>query len=575
MLKFEELGIQAGIINGLQALNFASPTPVQEEVIPIMLENQSDMICLAQTGTGKTASFGIPLIQLTDTRTAKTQALVLCPTRELCVQVARDIASYARYVPSFKILAVYGGASIEQQIRILRQGAHLIVATPGRLHDLIRRKEVDISAIRSVILDEADEMLQMGFKDELNLILAQTPARKKTYLFSATMPEAVSTIARNYMTAPLEITVGEKNAGTDTVQHIYFAIQAKDRYSALKRIVDHHPEIYSIIFCRTRQETKDVAEKLMQDGYGADALHAELSQGQRDQVMGRFRSRSLQLLVATDVAARGLDVNDLTHVINYNLPDDAASYTHRSGRTGRAGKNGVSIALIQSREIHRIKEIERRLNRKFTQGKIPTGEEICRKKLVSLVDSIRQLEPDHRQIAPVLPELVKALADLDREELISRFIALQFNSVLEYYRKAPDLNIINERGLKSEKNSRAEKPSSSHKFTKFYLNVGKKDGIFPQHLIGEINDLAGLPRIRLGKIEIMKNTVLFEADSRFTPQVLDVFQHLVINGKTVSIKVVDDAGNKTRTEKPAWKKRNEPVQRNKKPYGRRVAAASR
>ncbi len=574
MLTFAEIGIHQNIIEGLEALQFEVPTRVQEEVMPVMLSRQSDIICLAQTGTGKTAAFGIPLIQLTDVKSGKTQGLVLCPTRELCVQVTRDIASYARYVPSFKVVAVYGGASIELQIKALRRGTHLIVATPGRLHDLIRRKEVDISAIRSVILDEADEMLQMGFKDELNAILAQTPKEKTTLLFSATMPKEVAAIAKNYMKTPIEVTVGERNTGTENVHHIYYKVQAKDRYLALKRIIDINPDIYSIIFCRTRQETKDIAEKLMQEGYGADALHAELSQSQRDYVMSRFRCKNIQLLVATDVAARGLDVTDLTHVINYNLPDDAANYTHRSGRTGRAGKRGVSVALILSREEQRIKEIEKRLNRKFERGLIPTGQEICQKQLLRFIDSIKKLDVDSGQIGPLLPALVKELADLDREDLIARIVSLELNRVLAYYRQAPDLNAKEERAVKSQLKAKPDKNFSKQKFTKFFLNVGKKDGIFPQHLIAEINDLAGLPRIQIGKIEIMKNTALIEADSRFAAQVLEAFQHLVINGKRVSVKVVEDTESRPRVERARVNRvgKSDLFQKKSKPHGKRAAA---
>lgn len=573
MLTFAEIGIHQNIIEGLEALQFEVPTRVQEEVMPVMLSRQSDIICLAQTGTGKTAAFGIPLIQLTDVKSAKTQGLVLCPTRELCVQVTRDIASYARYVPSFKVVAVYGGASIELQIKALRRGTHLIVATPGRLHDLIRRKEVDISAIRSVILDEADEMLQMGFKDELNAILAQTPKEKTTLLFSATMPKEVAAIAKNYMKTPIEVTVGERNTGTENVHHVYYKVQAKDRYLALKRIIDNNPDIYSIIFCRTRQETKDIADKLMQEGYGADALHAELSQSQRDYVMSRFRCKNIQLLVATDVAARGLDVTDLTHVINYNLPDDAANYTHRSGRTGRAGKRGVSVALILSREEPRIRDIEKRLNRKFERGLIPTGQEICQKQLLRFIDSIKKLDVDSAQIGPLLPALVNELADLDREELIARIVTLELNRVLQYYRQAPDLNAKEERTPKSQLKAKPDKNFSKQKFTKFFLNVGKKDGIFPQHLIAEINDLSGLPRIQIGKIEIMKNTALIEADSKFAPQVLEAFQHLVVNGKRVSVKVVEDTESRPRVERARVNResKSDHFQKKRKPQGKRGA----
>lgn len=544
MTPFEEIGIHNDIVRGLAALGFDTPTPVQKQVIPLMLEKEVDLVGLAQTGTGKTAAFGIPLIQLADAGNKQTQGLVLCPTRELCVQVAKDMTAFARYVPGVKVLAVYGGASMELQIKALRRGVQIIVATPGRLHDLIRRRKVDISAIRWVILDEADEMLQMGFQDELNAILAKTPKTKNTLLFSATMPKEVAAIAANYMTTPMEILIGQPNAGAENVRHEYYIVHAKDRYPALKRILDINPDIYSIIFCRTRQETKEVADRLIEDGYSADALHGELSQSQRDQVMDKFRRRNLQMLVATDVAARGLDVHDLTHVINYNLPDDITNYTHRSGRTGRAGKTGTSIAIIHMRERYRIREIEKKLKKRFEQCRIPSGYEICRKQLFGLIDTMEQIDVDHAQIDPLFPAIEEKLASLDREELIKRFVSFEFKRSLEYYRNAPDLNVSEGKNGQEQKRHKSGKQTHRQKFTRFFLNVGEKDGVLPQRLIGEINDVSDIPRIRIGKIEIMKNSALLEADSRFTPQILGAFQHLMINGKAVSVRVAREKGSR-------------------------------
>lgn len=544
MTLFAELGIHNDILRALADLGFTTPTPVQEQIIPTLLARQVDMIGLAQTGTGKTAAFGIPLLQLTDTRRKQTQALVLCPTRELCIQVTKDMTAYAKYLSGITILAVYGGASIEPQIKALRQGTQIIVATPGRLHDLIRRGTVNISAIRTVVLDEADEMLQMGFQEELNAILAETPANKNTLLFSATMSGEVAAIAGRYMTDPLELTVGRRNAGAENVSHIYYMVQSRDRYAALKRIVDSNPDIYSIIFCRTRQETQETADKLIQDGYNADALHGDLSQTQRELIMNKFRRKNLQLLVATDVAARGLDVNDLTHVINYNLPDDASSYTHRSGRTGRAGKSGVSIAIIHMREKGRIKEIESKLKRTFQKGLIPSGQDICAIQLLRMIDTMKQVEVDHKQIAPFLPAITERLSMLDREELIKRFVSVEFNRFLEYYRKAPDLNVAEgnnrQEHRKGYRESKVVKPPARQKVSRFLLNVGKKDGVNPSRLIGEINEAVGNSSLRIGKIEMMNNSAILEADSNFAPQILGVFKNLMINGKLVAIKLANE-----------------------------------
>lgn len=547
MKNFKELGINEQIIKGLETLGFSVPTEVQKKVIPLMLEKQTDLVSLAQTGTGKTAAFGIPLIQRMTPGKSYTQGLVLCPTRELCVQVARDLEAFARFVPKVNVLAVYGGARIDQQMNKLRKGVQIVVATPGRLKDLINRKAVDLSRISYVVFDEADEMLQMGFQDELTAILASTPKEKNTLLFSATMPKEVANISRKYMHNPVELTIGTKNAGSENVRHEYYMIHPRDRYPALKRIVDNSPAIYSIIFCRTRRETNDIAHKLIQDGYSADALHGDLSQAQRDQVMGKFRCKNIQILVATDVAARGLDVNDLTHVINYNLPDEAAAYTHRSGRTGRAGRKGISIAIIAANEQYKLKIIEKKLQRQFIHCSIPTGEQICKKQLVSQIDAVLAVDIDHEQLKPLLEEIEGKLAGLDREEIIKKFVSKEFNSFLEYYKNAPDLNASsrpqnrNSRQERGGRNSRHEL-HPTHKFTTFSINVGRRQGIMPQNLIGKINEIQDVGRIKIGRIDVLRNSATLEVDSRYTSQILGAFQRSEINGKTIAIEVAKSKG---------------------------------
>lgn len=569
MKTFQETGVNQEILKGVSALGFQKTTPVQAQVIPLMLQQQVDLICLAQTGTGKTAAFGLPLLQLIKTKKTTTQGLILCPTRELCMQVARDLQNFSRFINKLNILAIYGGASIEEQIRVLRKGVHIIVATPGRLNDLINRGKVNISEVRYVVFDEADEMLQMGFQDELNAILAQTPTEKYTLLFSATMSQEVRTIASRYMTNPVELTIGQRNAGAEHVNHEYYLVQNKNRYLALKRIVDNAPDNYSIIFCRTRRETNEVANSLIQDGYNADALHGDLSQAQRDQVMKKFRSKHLQLLVATDVAARGLDVNDLTHVINYNLPDDVAGYTHRSGRTGRAGRTGTSIALVDATMRYKIRQIEKKINKRFRQCRIPTGEEVCQQQLSKLIEGISNTEVNYEQLNPLYVDISKKLEHLDREELIKKFVSHEFNRFLDYYKYAPDLNISGKTSKKKAQKTRlpggpSGKPGSRKNFTQFALNVGKRDGLMPQRVLGTINDATGNGQIQIGKIDIMRNRALLEADSRFTPQILEAFQNITINGKPVSIEVTKKKNNKHLSQRRRTKQdpgRKRPVQK--------------
>jgi ATP-dependent RNA helicase DeaD len=536
MITFEETGIRPELVKAVKELGFEQPMPVQEQVIPVILQTSKDIIALAQTGTGKTAAFGLPLISLIDERSKNTQVLVLCPTRELCLQITGDLVNYSKYIGALRIVAVYGGASIENQIKDLKQGAQIIVATPGRMNDLIRRRKVNLTSIQSVVLDEADEMLNMGFKEDLNTILEEIPAQRRTLLFSATMSKEINAIASNYMTEKVEITVGTKNAGSDTVSHLYCIVHAADRYFALKRVVDFYPEIYGIIFCRTRHETKEVAEKLMKDGYSADALHGDLSQSQRDYVMQRFRLKNIQMLVATDVAARGLDVDDLTHVINYNLPDELEIYTHRSGRTGRAGKSGTSISIIHIKEKTKIPLIERMIRKKFEYKPVPGGKEICEKQLFSLVDKMEKVEVNETQIEEFLAVVYKKLEWLSREELIKRFVSAEFNRFLDYYKNAPDLNVKEQ--PRSERRDRDDRRSSSDKkFTLFRINIGSMDGLNARDLIGLINEFTRNRSIAIGKASIMKQYSLFEADSQYTDAVLTAFKKGNYEGRRIFVEL--------------------------------------
>ncbi len=538
MTKFTDLGIAKDILKGINELGFEEAMPVQKEVIPVVLETNNDIVALAQTGTGKTAAFGLPIVQQINISQKHPQALILSPTRELCVQIAKDLMAYSKYVDGLKVLPVYGGASIDTQIRGLKMGTHIIVATPGRMLDLIRRKRADISNVQTVVLDESDEMLNMGFRDDLNDILESVPDERRTLLFSATMPKEVAAIARKYMSNPKEITIGKKNAGAENVKHAYYLIHARDRYSALKRIADMNPNIYGIIFCRTRMETKEVSEWLIQDGYNADALHGDLSQPQRDHVMNRFRSKSLQMLVATDVAARGLDVNDLTHVINYNLPDELEAYTHRSGRTGRAGKSGISIAIIHLREKYRIREIEKKINKTFEKATIPTGKEVCEKQLFHLINKIEKVEVDHEQIDGFLPEIYKKLEEVDKEDLIKRFVSLEFNRFLEYYKNAPDLNVPDEKDFGQRDKGRRR--ASSKDFKRLFVNIGKNHGLNPQRLMGLVNEATKERNIEIGRIDVMKSFSFFEIDKQYTDKVLDGLNDAVFEGVSVSSEIAKE-----------------------------------
>ncbi len=546
MSSFNEMGLSEKLLKAINDLGYENPMPIQEKVIPYLLhEKAADIIALAQTGTGKTAAFGLPLIQMTDVNSKKTQHLVLCPTRELCIQITDDLHNFSKYVDNFRLVSVYGGASIDKQIMQIRKGVQIIVATPGRLIDLISRGVIDISHIKTVVLDEADEMLDMGFRDALEEILKETPAEKKVLLFSATMPSEVMSIASHYMNSPVELSVGTRNAGAENVTHLYYTVHARDRYLALKRIVDNFPSIYGIVFCRTRQETKEIADKLMQDGYNADALHGDLSQAQRDVVMHKFRIRHLKLLVATDVAARGLDVEDLTHIINYNLPDDLEIYTHRSGRTGRAGKKGISIAITNLKEIGKIKAIEKGIKKKFTHMPVPDAREVCEKQLFHFIDRMENVGVDESEIEGYLPQIYKKLEWLNREELIKRFVSLEFNRFIDYYRNAPDLNI-------SEKSSRESKFDRSKKnvegFTRYFINLGRMDNMKPTMIIGLIKDNTRISDITIGEIEILKTFSFFEVETGFEDAVLKGFANKKIKGRDISVELAEKRADR-RSEK--------------------------
>ncbi len=562
MISFDELGIEKKIIKAIEELGFQTPMPVQEKVIPHLISNETrDIIGLAQTGTGKTAAFGLPLIQNTNTSRKRTQYLILAPTRELCLQIADDLRSFAKYIEDIKIAAVFGGTSIERQISLLKRGAHIISATPGRLLDLIKRKKIDISKIKTIVLDEADEMLNMGFRQELEAILNETPADKTTLLFSATMHKEVRKIANKFMNDPLEITIGKQNVGAENVKHICYMVHARERYLALKRVVDYHPNIYGIVFCRTRNETQEVADKLLKDGYNADALHGDLTQAQRDAVMRKFRVKHLRLLIATDVAARGLDVDDLTHIINYNLPDEMGIYTHRSGRTGRAGRTGTSILIANLREKKKINQIEKQIDKKFSFLTLPLGREICEKQLFHLIDRMEKVIVDDTQIESFLPNIYKKLDWLDREELIKKFVSVEFNRFLDYYKNAPDLN-------KPDDSSRSgRKKTAMAGFARFFINLGKTDDLKPTTLIGLINDVTSVRDIEIGEIEILKNFSFFEIDENFTGILLKAFKNKEFKKRKIVLEIAASKG--------AESKRRNRKKPGKVKYGRKSERAFR
>lgn len=554
MKTFEELGVSPEIRKAIEEMGYESPMPVQEEVIPYLLGNGNDVVALAQTGTGKTAAFGLPLIQKIDVKQRVPQALILCPTRELCLQIAGDLTDYSKYITDLKILPVYGGSSIESQIRSLKQGVHIIVATPGRLIDLMERKVAHLETIKDVVMDEADEMLNMGFTDSINAILEKVPQDRNTLMFSATMSPDIARIAKTYLHDAKEITIGTKNEGSKNVNHIAYIVHAKDKYAALKRVVDFYPQIYGIIFCRTRKETQEIADKLIQDGYNADSLHGELSQAQRDLVMQKFRQRHLQLLVATDVAARGLDVNDLTHVINYGLPDDTESYTHRSGRTGRAGKTGISIAIVNLREKGRMREIERIINKKFTIGSLPSGKEICEQQLIKVIDDIEKVKVNEEEIESFLPGVYRKLEWLSKEDLVKRVVSMEFNRFLEYYKNAPEIEEPkaggDKRGDSKDRKSRgSDRQKTARKaeegYERLFLNMGKTDGFYANQIIELINRNLKKERIQIGRIDLMQNFSFFEVAEEQAPMVIKALNKASVNGRKVSVEVAGENNGKS------------------------------
>ncbi len=546
MLTFQDLLLKQEILRSISELGYENPTPIQEKIIPHILANQGDVVGLAQTGTGKTAAFGLPTLNQIDNFTKKTQALVLAPTRELCVQIANDLKNYAKYLQGVKVVAVYGGENIVAQFKQLDVPPQVLVATPGRLIDLINRGKVDLSNVDFLVLDEADEMLNMGFLDDIETILQRTPETRRTMLFSATMPKEIANISKRYMKDYEEVAVGKRNSGSDNVEHIYYLVQAKQRYLALKRIVDLNPDIYGIVFCRTRQETKEVAEHLMRDGYNADALHGDLSQVQRDSVMQKFRIRNLQLLVATDVAARGLDVSDLTHVINYNLPPDVESYTHRSGRTGRANKRGISVSIINLKERGKIKEIERIINRKFEQQPVPNGLEVCKKQLFYLVEKMQNVQVNEEQIASYMPTIYRKLQEMPKEEVIKRFVSMEFNRFLDYYQDAVDLNAA------AENIASGKRRSGKADRIRFKFNMGEKHGFNFKRVLGIINDATNDKSINIGDIEITQKYSFFDIDADQAPKVIDAFD----GRNDITLSIVENAREKSGNKKDRNNKGN-------------------
>lgn len=558
MNKFEKFGIREELVRAIKELGFEKLTPIQEQSIPILKGGNRDFIGLAQTGTGKTAAFGLPLIELLDINSKIIQALILAPTRELCVQISNDLENYCKYLPGVKIVAVYGGASIETQISRIKKGVHIVVATPGRLTDLIRRKKIDISTIKYVILDEADEMLNMGFQEDIDSILECTPAHKQTWLFAATMPDAIHNITGKYMHNPFELTVGKKNTTAENIEHIYYVVHERNRYTALKRIIDVNPDIFAIVFCRTKVETQDIAEKLIKDGYDADSLHGDLSQAQRDKVMQHYRDKNLQLLVATDVAARGIDVNDISHVINYQLPDEML-YTHRSGRTARAGKSGTTISIINTKDIGRIRQIEKQINRKLIYAKVPEGVEVCEQQLLALIKKIQKVEINQQGISKYLPAIFEELKDIDKTELIKRMVSLEFNRFLEYYRNAEDLNID------FSKKDHVRGKDSYSTGSSMFINLGNMDGFDNGRMLKYLIETTNLPADTFKRINIKGVYSFIDVKETQIQDVLNSFKNEVYKGRKIRVDNSEGGRNK-KSSSTIGKKEFEKKGRKKKYY---------
>ena len=535
------MGIRHDIVNAITELGFEKPTPIQEGAIPLLLSGSNDFVGLAQTGTGKTAAFGLPLLELIDYSKNHPQALILCPTRELCLQISNDVKNYAKNLPNVNVVAVYGGAAIVNQLKEIRRGVQIVVATPGRMLDILNRKAIDFTQVKFVVLDEADEMLNMGFQDDINDILSTTPAEKKTWLFSATMPREVREIAKKYMTDPKELTMGKQNTGNVNIEHEFYTVKARDKYAAFKRIVDYNPEIFGIVFCRTKIETQEIAESLVKDGYNADSLHGDLSQQQRDKVMKRYRDRSLQLLIATDVAARGIDVQDVTHVINYSLPDEIENYTHRSGRTGRAGKSGISICIINSKETHKIRQIEKVIGKSFTKAEIPSGFDVVEKQLFGLVHKVHHVEVNDKQIDQYIPRIMDEFADMSKEEIIKRFASLEFNRFLDYYKNAPDLNATaDDRG---RDNDRGPRDAGNSDYTRLFINLGSVDDFNRGDLLGYICNNSGISGRNVGKIDMKGVFSFFEVENDQVEKVMSGFKSVDFHGREVKIEVSGEAAS--------------------------------
>ncbi|MGN0032632.1 MAG: DEAD/DEAH box helicase [Candidatus Limimorpha sp.] len=533
---FQDFNLNPAILKAIDELGFKEPMPIQAEVLPILLNQRTDLVGLAQTGTGKTAAFGLPLLQNIDASRRCVQALVLCPTRELCMQITKDLLSYAKYMPEMMIVPVYGGASIEQQFKALAKKPQIIVATPGRLQDMIRRDRIDFSNVQWMVLDEADEMLDMGFQEDVDAILEYMPAEKNILLFSATMPVEVEKILNHYMKEPVRISIGQRNSGTANVRHNYYLIKANDRYLALKRLIDYFPSIYGIVFCRTKLETQEVADNLIHDGYNAASLHGDLSQAQRDLVMSHFRQGFTQILVATDVAARGLDVNNLTHVINYNLPDDIDTYVHRSGRTGRADKTGICISLVHVKEKHKVKAIEKQIKQPFERAMIPTGKQVCEKQLFRHIDNLENVDIMRDDIDDYLPIVFRKLSWLSREELITRIVALNFNRFLDYYKDAKDLNVDDTRESKNS-GKKEKKQHDDSNMVRLFFGLGKRDHIKPNSLIGKINDVTRTKDISIGHIDLMENYSFVAVDGDHAQFIVDCFADPMKNRDGIRVEI--------------------------------------
>ena len=539
MNLFEQLGLDEPILRAITDMGFETPSEIQQKAIPTLLEDDTDMVALAQTGTGKTAAFGFPLLQLIDTDSRLTQGLILSPTRELCLQIASELKNYAKYLPKVNVVAVYGGASIEEQARSLKKGAQIIVATPGRMQDMIRRNFVDISHINYCVLDEADEMLNMGFYEDITAILSHTPKEKSTWLFSATMPNEVARIARQFMRKPIEITVGTRNQASSTVQHEYYVVNGRHRYQALKRLADANPDIFSVVFCRTKKDTQAVAEKLIEDGYNAAALHGDLSQNQRDLVMKSFRARQIQMLVATDVAARGIDVDDITHVIHYQLPDEIETYNHRSGRTGRAGKSGISMVLVPKSELRKIKEIEKIIKQPFEQKALPTGIEICEIQLYHLANSLKNVEVNPA-IDDYLPAIYKELQHIDREELIKKIFAVEFTRFFNYYKNAEVL---------SEEDAKESRKGGDSGEVRYFINIGERDGYDWKTLKDFLKATLNLGRDDVFKVDVKNSFSFFNTEADQVDLVMSTFADFRMDGRFINVEISDKGAGRSRGDK--------------------------